>query len=202
MPRLFSFKPVYSGFCTGLFLCDNIPMTDLTPAFPILRTVRLLLRELRPADLEQFYRLRSDPAVTLPYYAEPKTHEQAEAKLAALMRDNAARESLTWAIVLADAPDVLIGTICLWNFRGTTAEIGYDLLPAYHRQGIMREAALRLIDYGFGELGLMTIDAEVNPRNEPSCRLLEKLGFQKGEPSIEQEKDGVTREFVKYTLDR
>ena len=173
-----------------------------SPDFPILHTPRLLLRELRPADLEPFYRLRSDPAVTLPYYAEPKTREQAEAKLAALMRDNAARESLTWCIALAGDPSALIGTICLWNFRSTTAEIGYDLLPAYHRQGIMREAALRLIDYGFGELGLSLIDAEANPCNEPSCRLLEKLGFQKGETSIEQEKEGIVREYVKYILER
>lgn len=177
-------------------------MTHLMAAFPTLYTPRLILRDLCPTDTDRFYLLRSDPAVTLPYYAEPKTREQAAAKLAALMRDNAARESLTWAIALTGAPDMLIGTICLWNFRGATAEIGYDLLPAYHRQGIMRETALRLIDYGFGELGLSLIDAEVNPRNEPSCRLLEKLGFQKGEPSIELEKDGVTREFVKYTLER
>lgn len=173
----------------------------MTSPFPVLRSQRLLLRELRPADLESFYRLRSDPAVTLLYYAEPKTREQAEAKLAALMHDNAARESLTWCIALVGAPDVLIGTICLWNFRGSTAEIGYDLLPAYHRQGIMHEAALRLIDYGFGELGLSLIDAEVNPRNEPSCRLLEKLGFQKGETHHE-EKDGVVLEFVTYELGR
>ena len=177
-------------------------MINPTSAFPILHTPRLLLRELRPADLDPFYRLRSDPAVTLPYYAEPKTREQAEAKLAALMRDNAVNESLTWCIARTGAPDVLIGTICLWNFRGATAEIGYDLLPAYHRQGIMREAAARVIESGFGELGLTTIDAEVNPRNEPSCRLLEKLGFTKGETSIEQEKEGIVREYMKYILKR
>lgn len=176
-------------------------MTQSTPAFPTLHTSRLILRDLRLADLEKFYELRSDPAVTLPYYAEPKTREQAEAKLHALMRDNAARESLTWCIAHAAEPETLIGTICLWNFRGTTAEIGYDLLPAYHRQGIMREAAARVIDYGFTELGLTTIDALVNPRNAPSCRLLEELGFQQGETSIEQEKDGVIREYVKYVLE-
>ena len=89
-----------------------------------------------------------------------------------------------------------------YNLSWDEREIGYDLLPAYHRQGIMREAAARVIEYGFGELGLSLIDAEVNPRNEPSCRLLEKLGFQKGETSIEQQKEGVMREFMKYTLER
>lgn len=171
-------------------------------AFPTLHTPRLLLRGLCLADLEKFYELRSDPAVTLPYYAEPKTREQAEVKLHALMRDNAAGESMTWCIALAAEPDVLIGTICLWNFRPDrlAAEIGYDLLPAFHRKGIMREAAARVIEYGFNDLHLRVIDALVNPRNLPSCRLLEKLGFQKGETRIEQEKDGVVRQYVKYEL--
>lgn len=173
-----------------------------SPAFPLLHTPRLLLRDLRPADLEKFYKLRSDPAVTLPYYAEPKTLEQAEVKLHALMRGNAIRESLTWCIALAAAPDALIGTICLWNFRPDqfAAEIGYELMPAYHRQGIMREAAISVIDYGFTDRGLRVIDALVNPRNAPSCLLLEKLGFQKGETSFEQEKEGLMREYVKYVL--
>lgn len=179
-------------------------MIHPTAGFPTLYTPRLILRELHPADLEKFYELRSDPAVTLLYYAEPKTREQAEVKLNALMRDNAAGESMTWCIALAAEPDVLIGTICLWNFRekSKTAEIGYDLLPVWHRQGIMHEAAARVIEYGFTDRGLRMIDALVNPRNAPSCLLLNKLGFQMGETSLEQEKDGVTREYVKYTLGR
>lgn len=177
-------------------------MIHPTAGFPTLYTPRLILRELHPADLEKFYELRSDPAVTLLYYAEPKTREQAEVKLNALMRDNAAGESMTWCIALAGQPDELIGTICLWNFRAATAEIGYDLLPAHQRQGIMSEAAARVIDYGFTDRSLRVIDALVNPRNEPSCRLLEKLGFQKRETSIEQEKEGMVREYVKYSLER
>jgi len=184
------------------FLCDNTSMTQSTPSFPTLDTPRLILRDLRPTDIDRFYELRSDPTVTLLYYAEPKTRKQAEVKLNALMRDNAEGESMTWCIALAGQPDALIGTICLWNFRPATAEIGYDLLPAFHRQGIMREAAARVIDYGFTDRGLRVIDALVNPRNTPSCLLLEKLGFQKGEMLIEQEKEGVVREYVKYMLER
>ena len=178
-------------------------MTHPAAVFPTLYTPRLILRDLSPSDIDRFYQLRSDPAVTLLYYAEPKTREQAEAKLHALMRDNAAGESMTWCIALAGQPDELIGTICLWNFRPDrlAAEIGYDLLPVWHRQGIMSEAAARVIDYGFTDRGLRVIDAQVNPRNTPSCRLLEKLGFQKGETHRE-EKGGAAWEFVLYELFR
>ena len=172
--------------------------------FPKLETKRLILRELRSSDIAAIHRLKSDPAVVSLYYVEPKTYEQSAAKLNDLIALNERREAFTWCVAFAVSPDELIGTICLWDFRAErqVAEIGYELLPAYHNQGIMSEAAARVIDYGFGEMKLKLIDALVNPRNAPSCRLLEKLGFTKGETSLEQEKDGVVREYVKYSLER
>jgi len=179
-------------------------MTPSAQDFPILETKRLILRELRLSDIAAFHRLKSDPAVVSLYYAEPKTYEQSAAKLNDLIALNERREALTWCVALAANPDELIGTICLWDFREEhqVAEIGYELLPAYHNLGIMTEAAARVIDYGFGEMKLETIDALVNPANAPSCRLLEKLRFRKGETSFEQEKEGVVREYVKYSLER
>jgi ribosomal-protein-alanine N-acetyltransferase len=179
-------------------------MNQLLQDFPILNTKRLLLRDLRLSDIAALHRLKSDPVVVSLYYAEPKTYDQSLAKLNDLIALNERREALTWCVALAVSPDELIGTICLWNFRddGASAEIGYELLPAYHNQGIMTEAAARVIEYGFVEKNVKTIDALVNPENAPSCRLLEKLGFQKGERSLEQEKDGAIREYVKYALER
>ncbi|RLJ30734.1 acetyltransferase (GNAT) family protein [Chryseobacterium sp. 7] len=50
----------------------------------------------------------------------------------------------------------LIGTICLWNFSQDckTTEVGYELLPEYHRQGIMCEA-LKVLNFGFNELNIL-----------------------------------------------
>lgn len=179
-------------------------MNPKTQDFPILITKRLILRELRLSDIAAIHRLKSDPAVVSLYYAKPKTYEQSATKLNNLIALNERREALTWCVALAVSPDELIGTICLWDFRAErqVAEIGYELLPAYHNQGIMSEAAARVIDYGFSEMKLKLIDALVNPQNAPSCRLLEKLGFRKGETSFEQEKEGVVREYVKYSLER
>ncbi len=172
--------------------------------FPVLITKRLILRELRLSDIAAIHRLKSDPAVVSLYYSEPKTFEQSAAKLNDLIALNERREALTWCVALAVSPDELIGTICLWDFRAErqVAEIGYELLPSYHNQGIMTEAAARVIEYGFGDLKLRLIDALVNPANAPSCRLLQKLRFRKGEKSLEQEKESVIREYVKYSLER
>jgi RimJ/RimL family protein N-acetyltransferase len=41
----------------------------------------------------------------------------------------------------------------------------------------MYEALARLIDYAFSELGLNRLEADVDPDNVASTRLLKKLGF-------------------------
>jgi ribosomal-protein-alanine N-acetyltransferase len=83
-----------------------------------------------------------------------------------------------WAITLNDENKV-IGTICYWDllkdhFR---SQIGYELHPDYHRRGIMQEALTRVLDYGFNNMQLHSIEAHVAPDNEPSIKLLEKNRF-------------------------
>ena len=43
----------------------------------------------------------------------------------------------------------------------------------------MHEALQALLDFGFGELDLNRIDADIDPRNSASARTLERLGFTK-----------------------
>ena len=58
------------------------------------------------------------------------------------------------------------------------ATIGYDLLKEYWGNGYMTEAVKAMINYGFEELGLMRIEATVEPANTASVRVLERAGFQ------------------------
>ncbi len=85
-----------------------------------------------------------------------------------------------WVITLKDEPK-LIGTIVYWNIvkEKDQAEIGYEMLPQYHGKGVMHEALLKVIDFGFNTLGLKTIVAEPKANNQPSVKLLEKCGFVK-----------------------
>jgi ribosomal-protein-alanine N-acetyltransferase len=59
------------------------------------------------------------------------------------------------------------------------AEIGYSIHPDYWGQGIMTETFKILIEFGFSELKLHSIEANVNPKNVQSIKLLEKIGFKK-----------------------
>jgi RimJ/RimL family protein N-acetyltransferase len=57
-------------------------------------------------------------------------------------------------------------------------DLGFSLLPAYWSQGYAREAAAAVMQDARGRLGLGRILAITSPDNEPSIRLLGKLGFR------------------------
>jgi RimJ/RimL family protein N-acetyltransferase len=59
------------------------------------------------------------------------------------------------------------------------AELWYLLDPADQGNGYAVEAARALVRFGFEELGLHRIYADVDPRNLPSARLLERLGMRR-----------------------
>lgn len=148
--------------------------------FPELLTNRLLLRKLEPADAVRIYELRADMRVN-EYIDRPPT-ESVEEGLRFIHRINISvseGDCLYWAIVPKQEHD-LIGTICLWNWNKTAqlAEVGFELLPAWQRQGFMREALHRIVGYAFEQLPLTQIDAWVHPQNNACIRLMESAGFE------------------------
>jgi ribosomal-protein-alanine N-acetyltransferase len=90
-------------------------------------------------------------------------------------------ESILWGITLLNEPSVIIGTICLWNFKKEhyRGEIGYMLHPDHWRKGIMKEAINCVVDYGVTILGLHSIEALLSPENIASSAVLESTGFIK-----------------------
>ena len=87
-------------------------------------------------------------------------------------------KSWYWVISLKESSQ-LIGAICLWNFSAdkTVAEVGYELDPAFHGQGLMSEALHCIVDYGFNTLQLKTIEALTHKDNKSSMQLLLKQHF-------------------------
>ena len=149
--------------------------------FPTLTTERLHLREVVIDDKEEIFFLRSDAEVLkyLDKDPSPSIDEAVEhiQKIANLIKTN---ESILWGITLKDNPKV-IGTICYWrmmkeHFR---AELGYALHPNYHGKGIMQEAMKAVLDYGFKEMKLHSIEAKVNVENEASIKILERNNFMR-----------------------
>jgi ribosomal-protein-alanine N-acetyltransferase len=91
----------------------------------------------------------------------------------------AKREAIRWAITLR-GEDKLIGSCSFHHFDVGfhRAETGYDLNRAYWGKGIMSEAMPAVLTYGFTELKLHRIEANIDIANERSKGLLLKLGFR------------------------
>lgn len=151
---------------------------NFTP-FPVLTTVRLLLRKVEKNDANEIFILRSDERV-LKYLDRAPARSLNDAhkfiKLIAGQEKN--NEAVTWAITIKGNPK-LIGTICYWNIKPEhyRAETGYVLLPEYHGRGIMQEAFAPVLNYGFNVMKLHSIEANVNPANLASIKLLERNKF-------------------------
>ncbi|QEC79176.1 GNAT family N-acetyltransferase [Mucilaginibacter ginsenosidivorax] len=147
--------------------------------FPQLKTDRLVLRELVPADSEQLLAIRSNEAISrFIGRSNQQTMEAINQFIRARNEDRLNGKGVYWAIQLKNTPGV-IGTICCWNFDydAATAEIGYELLPTYQGSGLMGEAIKKVIAFGFKDMQLKTITAWPMPQNEPSVKLLERNGF-------------------------
>jgi ribosomal-protein-alanine N-acetyltransferase len=56
-------------------------------------------------------------------------------------------------------------------------ELGYILAFEHHGQGYVQEAVKAVLDFAFTELNMNRIEASVDPRNETSLRVLDRLGF-------------------------
>jgi [ribosomal protein S5]-alanine N-acetyltransferase len=155
---------------------------SFTP-FPFLATENYALRNLLPEDEEEIFALRSSDEINK-YLDRPKAHTLDDARnfITKIINSTAKNEAIFWAVTLKGGTKFL-GSICLWKIsrEDATAEIGYELLPENHGKGIMQEVIPRVIQFGFEEMKLETIEAELSPRNLKSVRLLEKNNFKLAE---------------------
>jgi RimJ/RimL family protein N-acetyltransferase len=148
--------------------------------FPELTTERLLLRRMTTGDAKEVFFLRSDERVMKFIDKEPMSSvAEAENFISKINKDIDSNDLIQWGIVMKENPGRLIGTICLWHIRKEhyRAEIGYALHPDFWRKGLMKEAILKVIDYGFSTMNLHSIDANINPGNFGSAAILESTGF-------------------------
>ncbi|UEQ78455.1 GNAT family N-acetyltransferase [Chryseobacterium arthrosphaerae] len=165
-----------------------------------LETERLILKEVDESYTEDILKIRSNPYINQ-YVKRNSPQNNYEALEFILHIKNKIQngDMLFWGISFKDQRN-LVGTICIWNFSDDrkTAEVGYELLPDYHKKGIMGEALNRVLEYGFDELNLQKILAYTHQFNEASQSLLLKHRFI----SEEGMKDNNNPENVIFSLNR
>lgn len=149
--------------------------------FPHLESKRLVFRKFRLEDAVEIQSIRSDELVMK--FMDSNRHNSildSESFVSKNLDSYKNKEGIYWAIIDKQSGQ-FAGDFSFWkidksNQRG---EIGYSLKPQFWGKGYMPETMKVLLDFGFNKLNLHSIKANVNPDNENSKHVLEKMGFKK-----------------------
>jgi [ribosomal protein S5]-alanine N-acetyltransferase len=163
--------------CLSLVIAASLPGPDRPPE---LVTERLVLRELRVTDAIAVAAGAGDHRVAQYLIAVPSPYPIALARRWVLHRIEWWKlgRGVTFAVTLADDPEPLLGTVSLRRYvRDRRAELGYWLAAPAWGHGFATEAARAAIDFGFRQLGLARVYAQVIAGNRASIAVLDKLGM-------------------------
>lgn len=144
-----------------------------------LETERLILKPIDESNVEDILKIRSNEVLNrFVKRIPPKNNYDALDFILTIKKRVQNNETFYFGITYKNQQN-LLGTICLYRFSEdrTEAEVGYELLPDYHRKGIMSEALSTVLNFGFNELNLQEILAFTNKFNENSKGLLLKHDF-------------------------
>jgi RimJ/RimL family protein N-acetyltransferase len=147
-----------------------------------LETPRLILRRWEEDDRAPFAAMNADPIV-MQFFAAPFTTEQSNETIDRYLGAFDREGFSFFAAILRDTGG-FAGTIGLQTMRDVVpnlpqpaVEIGWRLTQASQGQGLATEGALAVIDLAFHQLGLVEVVAITAIPNQPSRRVMEKLGM-------------------------
>jgi RimJ/RimL family protein N-acetyltransferase len=147
------------------------------------RTERLLIRPVSKDDFEALWQIRRQESVgrwmtstsaDWDRFAELMADPDRMGKTLVIERDGAVIGDLMLA-----PENAWSQTEVAERAQGVQAEIGWCLDPAMEGQGYATEAVRELVRVAFEELGLRRLVANAFAANEPSWRLMERLGMRR-----------------------
>lgn len=155
-------------------------MTVPMPPTPALETPRLVLRPLGADDVPALQRrfARWDVVRFLTHVVPwPYPPDGAATYVVQCLEEMTRGELCAWAIVHKEGPAELIGDIDLRADDGTGLDhLGFWLSPEFHNRGLMTEAAGRVVQFAFFDLGRMHLRVTNAEANGASSRVQEKQG--------------------------
>lgn len=150
-------------------------------ALPTLEAPRVRLRWLAEDDVDGLFAIFSDEQMMRYWSSTPmKAREEAAELLARIQRQFADKSAFQWGVERKE-DGALLGTCTLFSIHSGNmrAELGYCLHSAHWGRGYMGEALAALIDYSFHVLKLRRLEADVDPDNANSLRILDRMGFRR-----------------------
>jgi RimJ/RimL family protein N-acetyltransferase len=153
-------------------------------------TERLSIRPATSADVEAVWSYRRFPEVSEwltaapPTLAEFRTHFDLPERLAKTL-------VIEWAgVVIGDLMLAVESPYAQAEVKdealGTQAELGWCIAPDQAGQGYAKEAVRELFRLCFQELGLRRVVAGCFVGNEPSWRLMERLGMRRESHAVRE----------------
>lgn len=146
-----------------------------------IETQSLVLRGIRPGDLDDLMAVNGDAAVTqhLPYDTWQTLADATRwfARMHALQTEGSGCQ----LVIEHRVERRVVGTLLLFRYEpgSSRVELGYVLARRFWGQGLMSEAIKALCSHVFRMAPVRRIEAEVSPANTASCKVLESLGFQR-----------------------
>ncbi|MDQ0362983.1 GNAT family N-acetyltransferase [Breznakia pachnodae] len=145
----------------------------------MIKTKRLILRQFKEEDANDFYEYMKLDFTAKHENFEPKTLEECK-KIIERQKEN----KYFFAVELTSEHKV-IGNIEIDPQSSETYEIAFDFNVNYSKKGYATEAAYAVMEYAFDTLDARRIIAECNDDNENSYKLLERLNFRREAHFIE-----------------
>lgn len=144
----------------------------------ILETRRCLIRETVPEDVEDFYQIYSNPAIT--EFTEglyPDKEQEKEYIREYIKRVYTYYEFGVWTVVEKESGDVIgrAGFSCREGYD--EPELGFIIGVPWQRRGYAEEVCRGILLYGWECLEFDRVQALVEVENAASLKLCDKLGF-------------------------
>jgi RimJ/RimL family protein N-acetyltransferase len=149
-------------------------------------TEHLVLRPWRPADRAPFAAINADRDV-MRFIGDgrPLTRAESDDLLDAIQAHWTEHGFGLWCAAPREEPDACLGFVGLAvpSFLPAVlpaVEVGWRLARSAWGRGLATEGAGAALEHAFGTLGLRSVISIIDPLNERSVRVAEKLGMRPG----------------------
>ncbi len=145
-----------------------------------IRTERLVIRPMRPTDLDDVYAYQSDQANHVYLMNDARLRDEVIENLDKYVARTRLAEEKDWIQPAVELDGRVIGQLYLtiYSVENLGAEVGWVFHPDVHGKGYATEAATALFELAFGELGMHRVRAELDPLNAASIALCRRLGMR------------------------
>lgn len=144
-------------------------------------TERLIIRPIELSDKVDVFEYRSDSETNKYQGWVPKKIEDVAEFIGKTSNEINVPDTWFQYVILKKDTNKIIGDIGVYfqDEEGYQAEIGCTLNKHFHHKGYATEALKGVVDFLFIEQKKHRIVASIDPANNSSIRLVERLGFRK-----------------------